>query len=67
MVEQLRQDESVPAWGLVQRALFRFLFSYFVLYNFPFFLDVIPVYGAVPAPRRVARARPLASATLLVN
>jgi len=40
-----REVESVSAWGPVQRALFRFLFAYFVLYNFPFFLDVIPVYG----------------------
>jgi hypothetical protein len=39
--------ESVPAWGSVQRALFRFLFSYLVLYNFPFPLNVIPVYGEI--------------------
>jgi hypothetical protein len=31
----------------VQRVLFRFLFSYLVLYNFPFPLNVIPVYGEV--------------------
>ncbi len=42
-----RRVESVPAWGPVQRALFRFLFSYLVLYNFPFPLSVIPVYGDV--------------------
>lgn len=44
-MEQLRQDN--PDWGPVQRALFRFLFSYLVLYNFPFPLNVIPVYGEV--------------------
>jgi hypothetical protein len=44
-MEQLRQDN--PAWGPVQRALFRFLFCYLVLYNFPFLLDRIPVYGEV--------------------
>lgn len=42
-----RRVESVPAWGPVQRALFRFLFSYFVLYNVPFLLNVIPAYGEV--------------------
>jgi hypothetical protein len=44
-MEPLRQDN--PAWGPVRRALFRFLFSYLVLYNFPFPLSVIPVYGEV--------------------
>lgn len=39
--------ESVRAWGPVQRALFRFLFSYLVLYNFPYTLNVIPVYGEI--------------------
>ena len=39
--------ERAPAWGPVQRALFRFLFSYLVLYNFPFPLSVIPVYGEI--------------------
>src|SRR5262245_52567063 len=42
-----RRVESVPAWGPVQRAVFRFLFSYLVLYNVPFLLEVIPVYGEV--------------------
>lgn len=42
-----RRGESVPAWGPVQRALFRFLFSYLILYNFPFLLNVIPVYGEI--------------------
>ncbi len=42
-----RRVESVLAWGAVRRALFRFLFSYLVLYNFPFPLSVIPVYGEV--------------------
>ncbi len=60
-MEQRRQDnpicglvadipmkgESAPAWGPVQRALFRFLFSYLVLYNFPFLLNVIPVHGEI--------------------
>src|SRR4051812_9596653 len=44
-MEALRQDK--PVWGPVPRALFRFLFSYLVLYNFPFPLNVIPVYGEV--------------------
>jgi hypothetical protein len=44
-MEELRQDN--PDWGPVQRTLFRFLFCYLVLYNFPFPLDVIPVYGEV--------------------
>jgi hypothetical protein len=44
-MEQLRQDN--PEWGPVQRILFRLLFCYLVLYNFPFPLDVIPVYGPV--------------------
>lgn len=42
-----RRVESVPAWGPVRRALFRFLFSYLVLYNFPFPLSVLPVYGEI--------------------
>jgi uncharacterized membrane protein YphA (DoxX/SURF4 family) len=42
-----RRAESVPAWGPVQRVLFRFLFSYLVLYNFPFPLNAIPVYGEI--------------------
>ena len=60
-MEQLREDnpdwvpvagipkrgESVPVWGPVQRALFRFLCSYLVLYNVPFLLNVIPVYGEI--------------------
>jgi hypothetical protein len=44
-MEQLRQDN--PAWGPGQRALFRFVFCYLVLYILPFPLDVIPVYGEV--------------------
>ncbi|HWM93209.1 MAG TPA: hypothetical protein VN493_20765 [Thermoanaerobaculia bacterium] len=39
--------EQLPAWGSVRRALFRFLFCYLALYNFPFPLDVIPAYGEV--------------------
>jgi hypothetical protein len=53
-MEQPRQDNpdqgpvaEVPAWGPVKRALFRYLFSYLVLYNFPFLLNVIPVYGEI--------------------
>ena len=42
-----RRVESVPAWGPVRRALFRFVFSYLVLYNFPFPLNHVPVYGEV--------------------
>jgi hypothetical protein len=47
-MEPLRQDhpEQKPA-AAVQRALFRFLFCYLVLYILPFPLDVIPVYGEV--------------------
>ena len=37
----------VPVWGPVRRALFRVLFSYLVLYNFPYLLNVIPVYGEI--------------------
>ena len=44
-MEPLRQDNL--DWGPVQRALFRFAFCYFVLYNFPFPLSLIPVYGEV--------------------
>ena len=44
-MEQLGQDN--PDWGPVRRALFRFLFCYLVLYNFPFPLNAIPVYGEV--------------------
>lgn len=39
--------EQLPTWGPVRRALFRFLFCYLVLYNFPFPLDKIPVYGEI--------------------
>lgn len=38
--------ESVPAWSPLRKALFRFLFVYFVLY-FPFPLRVIPLYGEI--------------------
>ena len=44
-MEPPRRDN--PDWGPVQRALFRFLFSYLVLYNLPFPLDAIPVYGEI--------------------
>jgi len=47
-MEQRRKDN--PEWGPVQRALFRFLFSYLVLYSFPFPLNVIPVYGEILDP-----------------
>lgn len=36
-----------PAWGPLRRALFRFLFSYLLLYNFPFPLSSVPVYGEI--------------------
>lgn len=54
-------EESVPLWGPVQRVLFRFLFSYLVLYNFPFPLDFIPVYGEVlkQSYREIWRVVPL--------
>ncbi len=38
--------ESIPAWGPVRRTLFRFLFTYFILY-LPFPLRVIPVCGEI--------------------
>lgn len=47
-MKHLRLHPGVePAWGPGRRALFRFLFSYLVLYNFPFPLNVIPVYGEI--------------------
>lgn len=44
---EARTVESAPVWGPGQRSLFRFLFSYLVLYNFPYLLNVIPVYGEI--------------------
>src|SRR5262245_19020102 len=44
-MERPRQDN--PEWGPIRRTLFRFLFSYLVLYNFPFSLKVIPIYGEI--------------------
>jgi len=42
-----QQGHDNPKWGPVKRALFRFLFSYLVLYNFPSPLHTVPVYGEV--------------------
>src|SRR5687768_740143 len=39
--------EQLPAWGPVRRTLFRFLFSYLVLYSFPSPLHTFPVYGEI--------------------
>jgi hypothetical protein len=36
-----------PAWSLPRRLLFRFTFVYFVLYLFPFPLDIIPYVGVI--------------------
>ena len=35
-------SEIPPIWGPVQRLIFRFVFAYFILYNLPFPLGVIP-------------------------
>ncbi|HVG09584.1 MAG TPA: hypothetical protein VNM67_17920 [Thermoanaerobaculia bacterium] len=42
-----RLGNENPDWGPLRRALFRFLFSYLVLYSLPFPLDAIPVYGEI--------------------
>jgi hypothetical protein len=42
-------SQTTPKWRSLQRIFFRFAFSYLVLYNFPFPLDVIPVLGEVIA------------------
>ncbi len=44
-MEQTRQES--PHWGPVRRALFRLLFLYLVLYNFPSPLHTVPVYGEI--------------------
>ena len=38
---------SSPSWSLVKRVLFRFAFSYLVLYNLPFPLHRIPWAGPI--------------------
>ncbi|MEA2564758.1 MAG: hypothetical protein QOH06_6262 [Acidobacteriota bacterium] len=43
MSEQPRQENA--EWGPGQRASFRVLFSYLVLYSLPFLLNVVPVQG----------------------
>jgi hypothetical protein len=47
-----KRDEAHPAnvlpeWSLARRVLFRFTLVYFVLYLFPFPLDVIPYVGVI--------------------
>ena len=39
------QAQAVPAWSAAKRVGFRFLFSYFVLYLFPFPIGQIPIPG----------------------
>lgn len=41
---------AAPVWSPATRLLFRFGFSYLVLYNFPFPLDYIPYVGEVFTP-----------------
>ncbi len=41
---------SAPFWSPAQRILFRFVFVYLVLYNFPFPLDYIPYVGMIALP-----------------
>ena len=36
------EEAQAPAWGLAKRVLFRFAFAYFLLYNLPFPLDLVP-------------------------
>jgi hypothetical protein len=40
-------ERAVPAWSPGERLLFRFVFSYLLLYNLPFPLDFIPYVDAV--------------------
>jgi len=40
-------EPSIQTWSPVRRIVFRFVFSYLVLYNFPFPLDTIPWLGAI--------------------
>jgi len=48
--QRLDEKAAAPAWSPATRLLFRFGFSYFVLYNFPFPLDYIPYVDAVVMP-----------------
>src|SRR6202035_2551729 len=41
---------DAAAWSPAKRALFRFVFAYLVLYNFPFPLDYIPYVGMIASP-----------------
>ena len=43
-------ETETPEWGPVKRMLFRFVFAYFLLYLFPFPLNVIPYVSAVAEP-----------------
>src|SRR6185436_1005358 len=47
--------ELSPIWSPVNRVLFRFTFAYFVLYLFPFPLDVIPYVAIVTQPYETLR------------
>jgi len=42
-----QQPEQETQWNLGKRIAFRFAFAYFVLYNFPFPLDLIPYTGYI--------------------
>ncbi|HWM94882.1 MAG TPA: hypothetical protein VN493_29275 [Thermoanaerobaculia bacterium] len=44
-VEEREAEGVAPEWGLAKRIVFRFLFSYLLLYNFPFPLDVVPTWS----------------------
>lgn len=51
MEPELSTTEPQPApWRPVNRILFRFIFAYFVLYNFPFPLNVLPYVAAWTGP-----------------
>jgi uncharacterized membrane protein YphA (DoxX/SURF4 family) len=50
---------ELPAWGPVKRASFRFLFCYLVLYNLPYLLAFLPVYGEVLRDSYMGSWRPV--------
>ncbi|HWN43530.1 MAG TPA: hypothetical protein VNW71_14975 [Thermoanaerobaculia bacterium] len=47
MSEMEQPERDNADWGPVRRALFRFVFSYLVLYSFPSPLHTVPVYGEI--------------------
>jgi hypothetical protein len=48
--EHSTADPQPAAWQPVNRILFRFIFAYFVLYNFPFPLNALPYVAEWTAP-----------------